>query len=191
MDDQDAITRIKLGDPAGLEPLVERYQVRAVSAAYLVLQERAPAEDVVQSAFLKVFDRIHTFDDALPFAPWFFRIVINDAVKSARERSRFSSLPDGSDEDARELAAWLVDPGALPEVQVEQREERDCLRRALLQLAPEHRGAVVMRYYLEMDAAEMAVGMDRPVSTVKWWLRAARKHLGAILHSEIQPKEKE
>ncbi len=84
MEDRIAISRLKQGDLTGLESLVNCYQVRAVHAAYLILYDRARAEDVVRTAFVKVVERAHQFDDGRPFAPWFFRIVANDALKAAR-----------------------------------------------------------------------------------------------------------
>jgi len=58
MEDQIAISRLKQGDLNSLETLVNRYQSRAVHAAYLILYDRALSEDVVQSAFVKVMERI-------------------------------------------------------------------------------------------------------------------------------------
>ena len=81
MDDRIAISRIKQGDLNGLDFLVNRYQVRAVHAAYLVVYDRVLAEDIVQSAFVKVAERIDQFDEERPFAPWFFRIILNDAIR--------------------------------------------------------------------------------------------------------------
>jgi DNA-directed RNA polymerase specialized sigma24 family protein len=52
MEDQIAISRLKQGDLNSLETLVNRYQSRAVHAAYLILYDRALSEDVVQSAFV-------------------------------------------------------------------------------------------------------------------------------------------
>lgn len=84
MDDQTAITRIKQGDLNGLESLVERYQARAVHAAYLIVFDQALAEDIVQTAFVKVAERIHQFDETRPFEPWFYRIAVDDAIKAGR-----------------------------------------------------------------------------------------------------------
>ena len=58
MQDAEAICRLKRGEIDGLETLVERYQVRAVRTAYLVVQDEALAEDVVQETFLRIFQRI-------------------------------------------------------------------------------------------------------------------------------------
>lgn len=189
MDDQAAISRIKQGDLNGLAVLVKRYQVKGVYAAYLVLQERSSSEEVVQNAFLKVYEKIHQFEEGRPFAPWFFRIVVNDAVKAARERSRLSGLDEEPDGEARVLAHWMIDPQPQPEEQIERIELGQTLRAALRQLSPEQRATVVMRYYLEMSEAEMALQLDKPLSTIKWWLRAARKRLSELVKPAVEPTD--
>ena len=109
MDDQTAISRLKQGDLYGLGTLVSRYQAQAVHAAYLIVYDRPQAEDVVQTAFVKVAERIQQFDDKRPFAPWFLRIVVNDALKLARKHKRNVSLEEQLDSPTVQLAQWLVD----------------------------------------------------------------------------------
>ncbi len=88
MDERRAIERLKEVDPGGLEVLVKSHQVRAVRAAYLICRDRPLAEDVVQSAFVKAYERIGTFEAGRPFGPWFTRMVVNDAIKAASRRER-------------------------------------------------------------------------------------------------------
>jgi len=184
MEDRIAISRLKQGDLAGLEALVRRYQVQAVHAAYLIVYDRALAEDVVHNAFVKVAERIHQFDEDRPFAPWFFRIVTNDALKIARKQKRTVSLEEGTEESARQLAEWLVDPNARPEQWVEEKEMRQVLLKAIQSLPLEQRLVVVMRYFLDMSATDMSAKMDRPLSTIKWWLRDARKRLVELVRPQ-------
>ena len=183
MEDRIAITRIKQGDLNGLEILVDRYQARAVHAAYLILYDRALAEDVAQSAFVKVAERIHQFDEECPFAPWFFRIVVNDALKIAASQKRNLSLDD-LDEPTAQLAEWLTDPGLKPEQLLEQKQTRENILNAIQSLPPEQRAVIVMRYYLDMSEADMSTKMERPLSTIKWWLRDARKRLYDLMNSQ-------
>lgn len=182
MDDRIAISRIKQGDMNGLEPLVKRYQVRAVHAAYLILYDRALAEDVAQSAFIKAAERIHQFDDGRLFAPWFFRIVVNDALKASKKKKRNISLDVQSDDDAAPLATLMAAPDPKPEQWLEEKEMRKNVLNAIRSLPPERRAVIVMRYYLDMSEAEMSVKMDRPLSTIKWWLRDARKRLSGLIN---------
>ena len=177
MEDRIAVSRLKQGDLAGLESLVSRYQVQAVHAAYLIVFDRALAEDVVHSAFVKVVERIHQFDEQRPFAPWFFRIVANDALKAAKKQKRIISLEEQADEPTAQLARWLVDPGSHPEQLLEEKG-------AIQSLPPEQRMVVVMRYFLEMSEAELSTKMDRPLSTIKWWLRDARKRLYDLMRPQ-------
>lgn len=183
MDDITAISRLKQGDLNGLETLVNRYQARALQAAYLVVYDRAMAEDVVQTAFIKVTERIHQFDEERPFAPWFFRIVLNDAIKVATKRDRIISIENETGEDSHRFAAWLLDPTPSPGQLVEEKELRQQILDAIQSLEPEQRAVIVMRYYLDWSEADMSRKMDRPLSTIKWWLREARKRLRSLMEA--------
>lgn len=179
MDERIHIARLKAGDLTGLEKLVTEYQVRAVHAAWLIVYDRALAEEIAQSAFIKAAERIGQYDESRPFAPWFFRIVINDALKAARKQKRQLSL----DDNLADLGAWLVDPGQSPEQIVAEKELSENIVQALQQLPPEQRAVIVMRYYLALSAADMSVRLDRPVSTIKWCLRTARQRLVSLLET--------
>jgi RNA polymerase sigma-70 factor, ECF subfamily len=181
MEDKIAISRIKQGDVSALETLVKRYQVQAVQAAYAIVYDRAMAEDIAQTAFLKVVENVDQFDQERPFAPWFFRIVLNDSIKAARKQKKAFSLDKSSDESAAQLARWLIDPSIRPEQVLEDKEIRLNILQAIQALAPEQRAVVVMRYFLEMSEADMVTKMDRPLSTIKWWLREARNRLRSLI----------
>jgi RNA polymerase sigma-70 factor (ECF subfamily) len=172
MQERDAIQQLKRGDIAGLEVLVRRYQVQAVRAAYLVVRDRALAQDVVQTAFVHVFERIERFDPQRPFGPWFLKMVLNDSIKVTYRRGREVSLPDDP---------TVVDSDTGPERAVEQAETADEVWLALARLTSDQRAAVVERYYLELSEAEMAARIDRPTSTVKSRLHAARERLRTLL----------
>jgi RNA polymerase sigma-70 factor (ECF subfamily) len=184
MEDRIAISRLKQGDLTGLESLVNRYQVQAVHAAYLIVYDRALAEDVVRTAFVKVAERVHQFDEARPFAPWFFRIVTNDALKLARKQRHMISLEEQLDEPTAQLAHLLVDPNSRPEQLLEETETRQMILDAIHRLPAEQRLVVVMRYFLDMSATDMSTEMDRPLSTIKWWLRDARKRLYDLMRPQ-------
>jgi RNA polymerase sigma-70 factor (ECF subfamily) len=184
MDDHNAIVCLKRGDLGGLEVLVERYQVRAAHAAYLIVGDRWLAEEIAQSAFVRVAEKIQQFDENRAFAPWFFRIVVNEALKAARRQKKVAPLEADPDDETGRLAGWLADPQMQPEKHLEAKESRQAIRAALMRLTPEQRSVVVMRYFLEMSAAEMSAELDRPTSTIKWWLRAARQRLRSLLRSQ-------
>ncbi len=73
--------------------LVRRHQVEALRVAVLITRDRALAEDIVQAGFLRAYERIDQFDADRPFAPWFLRGVVRDAVKLAARHRSIASRP--------------------------------------------------------------------------------------------------
>lgn len=179
--EREAIRRLQRGDISGLTTLVRRYQVQAVRAAYLITQDRQLAEDVVQAAFLRAYQHIEQFDPERPFAPWFYRSVVNAAVQTARRSQRQISLDEGEEVI---LADLLPDPSPGLDETAEAEEIQQTVRQALRQLSPEQRAAVVMRYYLDLSEAEMAAEMQVPPGTIKWRLHNARKQLRLLLRGK-------
>ena len=160
------------------------HQVRALRAVVLITQDLALAEDIVQSAFVRAFERIHQLDSDRPFGPWFLRSVINDAMKASSRRVRFSSL----DRLSGTFDGWRSGTdlhGRLDheiEQTIEAAETRAEIQEALTKLTVEQRTAVVARYYLQLNEAETAEMMGCARGTVKWYLHHARKQLKTLLH---------
>ncbi|MHB1481658.1 MAG: RNA polymerase sigma factor [Bellilinea sp.] len=177
--DQPAIACLKQGNIAGMAALVQKNQVDAVQTALLIVRDRYLAEDIAQEAFLQVYRKIDQFDNGRPFRPWFLRIVINDSLKAAYRQKR--SVPLTEPEDGQFAVEWLIDPGPGPENIVETAEVRESVWQALDKLTPDQRAAVVLRYFLEQDERTMIRELDRPLTTIKWWLYAARQRLRKLL----------
>lgn len=181
MEEREAIARLQRGDIGGLETLVRAHQLRAVRAAYLIVRDRALAEDLVQAAFLRAYERIGQFDAGRPFGPWFLRGVVNDAVKATVRRERQVPLERTVDETDPSPEELLANPDPGPEELVEQAETREVLWTALGTLSPVQRAVVVQRYYLGLSEAQMAAALDLPPGTVKSRLHAARERLRLLL----------
>ncbi len=181
--EREAISRLKRGEIDALELLVQRFQVKAVRAAYLITQDARLAEDIVQESFLNAYAHIHQFNPNRRFEPWFLRSVVNAAIKAAQRSQRIISLDVDTPEDV-DFGTMLVADSPSPEDIAEQDEIRERVRTALQQLSPRQRAAVVQRYFLEMTEQQMAEALESPPGTVKWLLNAAREKLRSILNSE-------
>ena len=181
LDELSAVARLKQGDLAGMEYLVNCYQVQAVSAAYLIVRDLDSAEDIVQNSFLQAAQKIGQFDEGKLFGPWFLRSVVNASLRSVNREKRLVPLEKDSDEETSKITAWLLDPDACPDEIIESAETRKMVWKALEQLTPEQRAVIIMRHFLEMNLAEITGEVDRPATTVRWWLRTARNRLTEIL----------
>lgn len=182
MEEGEAVTLLKQGNLKGLDELVQRHQVEAVQAAFLIVGDRGTAEDIVQTAFLKVAIKIHQFKDGRPFRPWFLRIVTNDAIKAAVKAKRLLSLDAIMDLGAS--PEWLRDPRPGPEDIAGIAEERQRVWEALEELTPRDRAVIVWRYYLDMSGPEISLKLSRSISSVKWSLHVAKERLQSIFSSE-------
>lgn len=191
LEEKLAIARLKQGKLDGMETLVKRYQVRAVSAAFLIVRDPKLAEDIVQDVFLRMAEKIDQFDESRPFGPWFLRSVINASIKAARRQKRFLPLDGQQDEETSKLADWLMDPAPSPELIVETQETRQMVWKALGELTAEQRAAIIMRHFLEMSEAEMTEKLDRPLTTIRWRLKTARNQLRKILRLFWEPDYQE
>jgi RNA polymerase sigma-70 factor (ECF subfamily) len=180
MAEAEALACLQQGDIEGLAWLVERYQVRAVRAAFLIVHDEGLAREVVQTAFLRLYERIGQFDQERPFAPWFFRIVVNDALKAIRHHKRLASWEELAQAGEVALQAQLPSP----EESLTAAMQREAVWQALQQLTPGQRAAVVMRYYLDMSEQEMSEQLQVAPGTVKWRLHQARQRLRELLRGE-------
>lgn len=184
MTEQEAIKQLKRGEIAGLRVLVERHQLRAVRTAMLITRERGLAEEVVQAAFLRVYQRIEQFDSSRPFAPWFLRIVANDALKAIRRRKREVLFSGLSANGQMPLDEVMTDTTPGPSELVAEDDLGRQVQAALNQLSPKQRIVIVMRYYLDMSGQEMARELSISERAVKGRLTRAREQLRILLRRD-------
>jgi RNA polymerase sigma-70 factor (ECF subfamily) len=181
VEETEALECLKRGDINGLEPLVKRYQIKALRVAYLIVRDRQLAEDIVEEAFLRVFDRIHQFDSTRAFEPWFLKIVINMARRAVGQRKRHVFLGEEGYQ-RRNTQNPGPDIRALEE-NIERADLLQALWLALGRLDVDQRVALVQRYYLGLSQAEIASRAQSPQGTIKWRLHMARKFLRHLLKS--------
>ena len=179
MDDLQAVRRLKNGDIGGLEILITHYQAKAVRTAYLVTHELSIAEEVVQDAFIRFYERACHFDERRAFEPYFLRMVVYVAL-NAIERESHSAVSLDEDASMRRLECLLAQVGSVEE-QVELEQLKRAVHQAIGALPPRQRAAAVQRYYLDMSETEMSQALDVTLGTVKWLLNAARTRLRTLL----------
>ena len=155
------------GDAGALDELFRRHWPSAYRAAYLVVGDRAAAEDIAQEAFLKAVAALDRFDRRRPLGPWLHRIAVNRAIDWARARALRPEAAGSEEHTASPAAAAGIS---------------DELLAALAALTSEHRAVVVLRYLLEYTPGEIAAMLDVPRGTVNSRLRrgldALQRELG-------------
>jgi RNA polymerase sigma-70 factor, ECF subfamily len=165
-DNEDAalVRRCLDGDTAAFEPLVVRYQRVAYVVALRMLGNGEDARDATQTAFVKAYEKLATYEPRYRFFSWLYRILVNECLNARRDRRAADPLADAPDR------AGAVDT-------VEAAERRRDVRAALLALPVHYREAIVLRHYAQMSYDEMSAALGVPVKTVKSRLHTARQRL--------------
>jgi RNA polymerase sigma-70 factor (ECF subfamily) len=164
-DERAWIRGAQAGSVPDLEQLFRAHWPRAYRAAYLIVHDGAAAEDIAQESFLAAVRALDRFDRRRPFGPWLHRIVANRSIDWARARAARAEVELG-DAPAHDGA----EPGN-PAAIVTQ----------LLELSPEHRAVIVLRYLLDYTPGEIADLLELPRGTVNSRLRRGLDQLGANL----------
>ena len=88
--DPDAalMLRVKQGDMAAFEELVEKHKQPVMNLIYRTLQDATEAEDLAQNAFVQVFKSAHRYRASAKFSTWLYTIARNLCLNEIRRRSR-------------------------------------------------------------------------------------------------------
>ena len=143
---------------------------RAYGLAFHLLGHAADAEDACQEALLAAWSAWPRLRDPARFDAWFDRILVNTCIEHLRRLARRPqvTLPDDPDLADRDTLAGSID--------------RDAIGGALSRLSPEHRAAVVLRFWADLSTDAIAERLGVPAGTVRSRLHYA---LGA-LHAELE-----
>jgi RNA polymerase sigma factor (sigma-70 family) len=169
----DLARRAREGDHDAFSELVDGSIGRLYALACLILRDRDRANDAVQEALVAAWRDVRGLRDPDRFDAWLHRVLVHAVYREAgrQRRQRTSKL---------ELAGMFATP---PSSGIEDRDELD---RCFVRLAPEHRLALVHRFYLGLTDDQSAALLGIPVGTVKSRLHRATDALRAELAAEAR-----
>jgi RNA polymerase sigma-70 factor, ECF subfamily len=154
MTERSLVEQARDGDATAAAELFERHWPRAWRIAFAVTGNRSLADDAAQVALIRAFASLRTFDAERPLRPWLDRIVTRSAIDHLRRSARSPVLRAEPPEPSS--AGDLDDGSGLAEhVGV-----------AVLELEPDRRLVVVLRYWVDLGIDEIASLLDLPAGTV-------------------------
>ena len=175
------------GDSAAWEEIVQRYHRRIYNICYRFAGTSDDAQDLTQEVFIKMYRTLSTYDMGKgAFMTWVTTITRNllvDHFRKTKQDRLTDSLdtPPSEHEDAQPLGEQIADLSRPPDVQVQSRETRETVHRALQKLSPELREAVILRDLQDMDYREIATALKVPEGTVKSRINRGRAELARLL----------
>ncbi len=172
-EDEELMLASGRGDRAAFAKLVRNHLGRSNAIAVRMLGSAAEAEEVVQEAFLRVWQKAPTWrkDGGARVSTWLARVIVNLCI-DRRRRARSVPL-----EEVPEMADSA--PGADDVLALEERRQR--VATALAELPDRQRAAVVLSYYEGLSNAEVAGALEISVGAVESLLVRARRSLAGLL----------
>ncbi len=165
-----------MGDQRAQMRIYDRYSKAMYNTAHRIVKHSAEAEDVMQEAFIKAFDKIDTFRGEVSFGAWLKRIVINQSIYRYRQLQRNRSQPL---EDLLYKVAQEPEADSPPE----QQRAREVVR-AMQGLKENYRVALTLHLLEGYDYEEIATITGMSYANCRTTISRAKKSLRKLMDKE-------
>jgi RNA polymerase sigma-70 factor (ECF subfamily) len=186
------IERLKRGDEAAFETLVNERSGEIYGLLYRLTENREEARDLTQETFLRAFQSIVHFRGESDLRTWIYRIAINQARNRWRwwrRRRRDMTVSIDAPETGNGRLGLVSTLRAKnvkdPEQDALESERERALKKALSSLRRVYREAVVLRDIEGFAYEEIATALDISIGTVKSRLARGRQELRRKLEGSL------
>jgi len=168
------IQRCLAGDQDAWSQIVRQHWRKVFNIAYKFTGKHDEAEDLTQDVFLKIFKSLDTFDRRANFQTWLVSVSRNLCIDHYRSvRKERETIDRDVDAGALTPVAQTTSPFAM----LEQADRVTLLNKAMKQLPPTLRSAVMLRDIQELSYQEIADRLHLPEGTVKSRINRGRTEL--------------
>jgi RNA polymerase sigma-70 factor (ECF subfamily) len=178
--ESELIGRARRGDVAAFERLTGAHADRLYAVVLRLVGNRSDAEDVVQETLLRAWRGLARFEGRSMYFTWLYRIGVNESNRALERRSRRGPSVPIDDEELQLPAP----PHEGPAGRTQQSELRRALDRAIADLAPGYRTALVLRDVEGLSTREAAAIAEIGEAAFKSRLHQARLKVRATLGDE-------
>jgi len=177
LDIKDIIKSSIKKDEGSFRILVERYADYAFSVAFRIINEEEESKDVIQEAFISVWNNIGRFRMEDNFTNWLYRIIVNKCYDSLRKKKRKALIyPDSKN--------WNI-PGLFsedtPDERLNNQEIGSMIEQLTNNLSPKQKVVFVLSELEGFSHDDIAgiTGMNK--TSVKSNLNHARRNIQMML----------
>jgi RNA polymerase sigma-70 factor (ECF subfamily) len=173
--DPDVLRRAQKGDQQAFTVLVRAYELPVHNYILRLTGDRTMAEDLTQEVFVRVLNGLPKFSLRCKFTTWLFQVTKNRVLDELRARER---RPQGVQTLDEMRAIECYDPP------VERTETIEAIWRAVQELNPDLKMALLLRDVVGLPYNEIADALEITLSTVKWRIFKAREEVQVTLARE-------
>ena len=163
------------GDERAFRAILDAYETPVFNYVLRMVGDRALAEDLTQEIFLRIYQGLPGFSLRCRFTTWLFQVAKNRVLDELRARERKPQT--------------LVTLEDLPPLEVvdappERVEAIDAVWRAVGQLNPDLKMALLLRDVVGLSYTEIADALEITLATVKWRIFKAREEVQLALERD-------
>jgi len=169
------IRKAQRGDEGAFTLIVRAYEAPIFNYVLRMVGNRSLAEDLTQDVFLRVFQGIRGYSSRARFTTWLFQVAKNrvvDELRSVERRPRALVMID----DAPQLE--------VADAPIELNEAISVLWRAVEELSPDLKEALLLRDIVGLSYNEISDALDVTLATVKWRIFKAREEVQQALEEQ-------
>lgn len=184
-----AIVRMVLsGDKEAYGRLIARHSQNVFRVAFRITGDEADADEVVQEAFLRGYQRLQGFESRSEFGTWIYRIAVNCALNMVNKRKHEVICRIGEETDPTLQQVQVADEAAGPERTLLSREIESLQAAAMASLTPTERTAFVLRHMEDRSTSEIANALEiAPNAAKQAVFRAVQKLRRSLAPLRVNP----
>ena len=160
--------KLKKGEEEAYDILISQFQQKIYALSFSLLGNHEDALDTVQEVFIKIFNKISSFNGESSLSTWIFRITKNTCYDHLRKNKKNIE---------GEIPENMADASPMPDELFQKKEVRMAVRAALSSLPPKYKTVLLLREYEALSYGEIAKVLDISEGTVKSRISRAREYL--------------
>jgi RNA polymerase sigma-70 factor, ECF subfamily len=175
-EDRDLVRRLKARDGHAMVSLYDKYGGLVYTVIFRAVGDRATAEDLVQETFLRIWNRVQTFDEEKGrFQGWLVTVARNRAFDYLRSVRNHPVQTFGRLEDLEQAGCFVNEDKT--DDQADRIAKQKAVAQALKNLKEDQREVIELTHFEGMTQTEISEKLNKPLGTVKSLVRSALKSL--------------
>lgn len=170
------IQDVLAGNKQAYTHIINKYKNKLYATILRMTRDPQDASDLVQEAFIKIYEQLGKYDGKGSFSSWIYRVAFNHCMDEFRKKSYQMKRVEINEE--------LMEDPKHPEVIFLKKENARQLERLISTLAEDERIIILLRYVNELSYDEISELVDVPVSTVRNKLHRAKKKMRETVKRE-------
>jgi RNA polymerase sigma-70 factor, ECF subfamily len=188
VNDHATIRAVLAGDKEAYGTLVNRHSQNVFRVAFRITGDEADADEVVQEAFLRGYQRLQSFESRSEFGTWIYRIAVNCALNMISKHKVEATYQIGEETDPSQQQVQVADTSAGPERTLLSREIESLQEAAMRSLTATERTAFILRHMEDRSTTEIASVLEiAPNAAKQAVFRAVQKLRRSLAPLRVTP----